>query len=497
VTRIVVILVATLVATVTVAVGVTAWAYGDGLRDEGRLLPGTQVAGIDVGERTTVEAVAAVEDALAADLDRVVTLTHGDETWTTSKRELGADSDADAVVRDAFARIDDLRLTDLARLRWTGRDAGVDLDVRVDLPDGAVVALVDEVADSIDLAAEDATVTLTDDGVIAVTSSTTGRTTDRDAAVAALHAALADGADTVELEVADIDPGLDTDTAQRIADDTTAAVEQAVRARLDHQVTLVLGDRGWTTSPREVGATVATRPLLEAVLAAGGDVAAMPDPELSLPDGAASEVIGRIAADVDRPARDARIDTSDGRLQILDEQQGVALVRDEAQERLRSALRGASTRVELRSRTTSPSVTRDSFDTMLYLDQSKRRLALIVDGDVLRDWPVAVGLGGSPTPTGTFTVGAKRFEPTWTNPAPDRWGADMPASIGPGPDNPLGPRAINWNQSGRDTLIRFHGTTDESSIGEAASRGCVRMYNADVVELFDLVSPGMPIVSVG
>jgi lipoprotein-anchoring transpeptidase ErfK/SrfK len=72
----------------------------------------------------------------------------------------------------------------------------------------------------------------------------------------------------------------------------------------------------------------------------------------------------------------------------------------------------------------------------------------------------------------------------------------MPARIGPGPDNPLGVRAINWNRpGGGDTLIRFHGTPNEASIGTAASNGCVRMFNSDVIELYDLVSPGMTIIS--
>jgi hypothetical protein len=95
------------------------------------------------------------------------------------------------------------------------------------------------------------------------------------------------------------------------------------------------------------------------------------------------------------------------------------------------------------------------------------------------------------------TVGAKRFEPTWSNPALDRWGRDMPARIGPGPDNPLGVRALNWNRpGGGDTLIRFHGTPNEASIGTASSNGCVRMFNADVTELYDLVPSGVTILSV-
>ena len=71
----------------------------------------------------------------------------------------------------------------------------------------------------------------------------------------------------------------------------------------------------------------------------------------------------------------------------------------------------------------------------------------------------------------------------------------MPEKIGPGPDNPLGLRALNWMQDGWDTLIRVHGTANVSSIGNAASHGCVRMTNPDVIELFDLVDTGTVILS--
>ena len=67
----------------------------------------------------------------------------------------------------------------------------------------------------------------------------------------------------------------------------------------------------------------------------------------------------------------------------------------------------------------------------------------------------------------------------------------MPASIPPGPGNPLGTRALNWNASG----IRFHGTEATYSLGYNASHGCVRMAMPDVEQLYDLVEVGTPIIS--
>jgi L,D-transpeptidase ErfK/SrfK len=84
----------------------------------------------------------------------------------------------------------------------------------------------------------------------------------------------------------------------------------------------------------------------------------------------------------------------------------------------------------------------------------------------------------------------KRENPTWYNPAPDTWGADLPESIGPGPGNPLGTRAMYLNAPG----IRIHGTWDDSSIGTAASHGCIRMHVQDSEELYPLVPIGTPVL---
>jgi hypothetical protein len=60
--------------------------------------------------------------------------------------------------------------------------------------------------------------------------------------------------------------------------------------------------------------------------------------------------------------------------------------------------------------------------------------------------------------------------------------------------NPLGARALYLFQGKTDTLFRIHGTRDPKSIGKAISSGCIRMLNADVVELFDQVPLGTKVV---
>ena len=54
-----------------------------------------------------------------------------------------------------------------------------------------------------------------------------------------------------------------------------------------------------------------------------------------------------------------------------------------------------------------------------------------------------------------------------------------------GIDNPLGSRALYLYRGGRDTMYRIHGTMDPSSVGKATSAGCIRLFNQDIMDLYD------------
>jgi lipoprotein-anchoring transpeptidase ErfK/SrfK len=69
------------------------------------------------------------------------------------------------------------------------------------------------------------------------------------------------------------------------------------------------------------------------------------------------------------------------------------------------------------------------------------------------------------------------------NPKLEQWKQGMPS----GPQNPLGARALYIFQDGQDTLYRIHGSPEWQTIGKNASSGCVRMFNQDVIDLYDRV----------
>jgi lipoprotein-anchoring transpeptidase ErfK/SrfK len=63
-----------------------------------------------------------------------------------------------------------------------------------------------------------------------------------------------------------------------------------------------------------------------------------------------------------------------------------------------------------------------------------------------------------------------------------------------GRDNPLGARALYLFEGNKDTLFRIHGTNEPDSIGKAVSSGCIRMMNADAIDLYERVKVGTRVV---
>ena len=71
---------------------------------------------------------------------------------------------------------------------------------------------------------------------------------------------------------------------------------------------------------------------------------------------------------------------------------------------------------------------------------------------------------------------------------------DLPERMAGGIENPLGARALYLFKGNKDTLFRIHGTNEPDTIGQAVSSGCIRMNNADVIDLYQRVSVGTKVV---
>jgi lipoprotein-anchoring transpeptidase ErfK/SrfK len=135
--------------------------------------------------------------------------------------------------------------------------------------------------------------------------------------------------------------------------------------------------------------------------------------------------------------------------------------------------------------------------TIIIRTNERALYRVMEDGKAMR-YLVAVGKDGFNW-SGVATVGMKRKNPTWTPPAEmirrtpkyAKWRNGMPGGI---PQNPLGARALYLFKGGRDTMFRIHGTNAPSSIGTAASSGCIRMLNHEVIELYNKTPVGTKVI---
>ncbi|HTD00963.1 MAG TPA: L,D-transpeptidase [Chthoniobacterales bacterium] len=149
----------------------------------------------------------------------------------------------------------------------------------------------------------------------------------------------------------------------------------------------------------------------------------------------------------------------------------------------------------------------ESARTKIDVSVRDQRLILTRDGEELRSYPIStsrfgIGIqeGSMKTPLGRFRIAEKIGDGAAS-------GTIFKARVALGPDDPLPDTEdfvtsrILWldgvdehNANTRDRFIYIHGTKHEDEIGTPASHGCIRMRNADVIELFELVDETTQVV---
>ena len=136
----------------------------------------------------------------------------------------------------------------------------------------------------------------------------------------------------------------------------------------------------------------------------------------------------------------------------------------------------------------------------IVVDTRSRYLYLVMEGGRAMRYGIGVGREGYAW-SGRGVIQWKQKWPRWTPPQdmvgrqPDlRQFAAANGGMNPGLNNPLGARALYIFKNGKDTLYRIHGTPDWKSVGKATSSGCVRMFNQDVIDLYERVPARSEIV---
>jgi len=123
---------------------------------------------------------------------------------------------------------------------------------------------------------------------------------------------------------------------------------------------------------------------------------------------------------------------------------------------------------------------------------SERALYYVLGNGKAVRYPVGVGRAGKQW-TGTAYISGKQLRPAWSPPAEVKRDKPSLPNVIPGgsPGNPMGAAAMTLSGGGEYAI---HGTNNPGSIGGFVSYGCIRMYNADVLDLYNRVSWGTTVV---
>ncbi len=134
----------------------------------------------------------------------------------------------------------------------------------------------------------------------------------------------------------------------------------------------------------------------------------------------------------------------------------------------------------------------------IVVNVAERRLYLVEPGGVATRYAVGVGREEALNFRGSAVIGRKAEWPRWS--PTESMIRRMPIyahyvnGMEGGIDNPLGARALYLYRGNQDTYFRLHGTNEPESIGQKVSSGCIRLFNQDIIDLYNRVPVGTPVV---
>jgi hypothetical protein len=208
---------------------------------------------------------------------------------------------------------------------------------------------------------------------------------------------------------------------------------------------------------------------------------------------AVDRLVERVERTLNRSAEDAQVTFTGTSLGTVEGQTGIAV----KTKRLRRAIRAelvlpaADRVVEVSTKVVEPEVTSEElaakYPYVVTINRPSFELRFWRNLKLVKTYTVAVGAVGYDTPSGLYHIQNKAVDPAWTMPnsdwvAPGDRGKVVPGGV---PENPLKARWLGiYNGAG------IHGTDSVSSLGSAASHGCIRMTVADVKDLYERVDVG-------
>ena len=226
----------------------------------------------------------------------------------------------------------------------------------------------------------------------------------------------------------------------------------------------------------------------------GDEVEETISPRVEYSKSAINRFVRHVAAEINQEARNASVEPTGESLQVVAGEPGRKLRDNRLTRELNAAVLNAAAprAIVARVHSTKPEVTTkqvaSEYPSYLTLDRSTFTLRLWKNLKLAKTYTVAVGQEGLETPEGLYEIQEKEENPTWHVPDSAWAGSLAGAVIPPGPSNPIKARWMGIFEG-----AGIHGTEETSSLGTAASHGCVRMAIPDVEELYDEVEVGTPI----
>jgi lipoprotein-anchoring transpeptidase ErfK/SrfK len=205
--------------------------------------------------------------------------------------------------------------------------------------------------------------------------------------------------------------------------------------------------------------------------------------------------VRRVKRTVNRAPRDADVSFHTASLPAIPSRPGLRLDARRLRTSVESALDsiGGGRSVRGHVKVVQPKVTTadlaGKYPRVVTVDRANFKLRLFKNLKLVKTYRIAVGQVGLETPAGVYHVQNKATDPAWHVPNSD-WAGDLAGKVIPGgvPENPLKSRWL-----GIYAGAGIHGTDAISSLGTAASHGCIRMAVPDVEELYDEVPVQAPV----
>ncbi|MDQ4090751.1 MAG: L,D-transpeptidase/peptidoglycan binding protein [Actinomycetota bacterium] len=281
-------------------------------------------------------------------------------------------------------------------------------------------------------------------------------------------------------------------------DEAVARVREKVEAPLHRPITLTVDKFKTQTSPWDLGYRVdVPAAVRKAMGTRSGNMLSRVSSQLFSSGGApflelkpawgpgqlddVLAVAGTIVADA---PKDADIDISSGWVKIVPEKAGKEIDVEASKQAVMNGVALGDTTVKMVARPIKPS-SDPALTKVILVRAGENMLYLYENGQIVKQWPVATGASGYLTPEGVHRITQKIVNPSWHNPG-SAWARGLPKVIGPGPNNPLGTKALRLDAP----AILIHATANRSSIGYSESHGCIRMTEENEAELFSMVDVG-------